>query len=264
MPLLIQQERIHWRNGVQLKFSVSAATFQRQSGFVLFKRGDISVKRFRLGSMLLLTLLLSACAGDVKVRNELTSTKAELRELKRERDMYRASVEDMWDALETERDQWMDENYALKQKIRKLEEHKRGLMGVEVRLSNCKLQLQQVETWAQALVEGYGPGIWTANEHLRPVYGRKPRQATVRGVIDELNEQHGQHNSPLLVLKKVEGRTLVIGVSDDLRLTTQMGSSGASAYLQTAAYSLTSLDTVDCVNFDFEEGDHASPGRFCR
>ncbi len=158
----------------------------------------------------------------------------------------------------------MDENYALLQQIRQLEEGKRRCMRVESKVSSCKNQLQQVETWAEALAAGYGPGIWVSSDYLRPVYGRRPRQAKVEGVIEELNEQHRRYNNPLLVLKQVDGRTLVVGISNDLKLTTQMGSSGAQDYLQTAAYSLTSLNGVDCVKFEFEEGDHASPGRFCR
>jgi hypothetical protein len=222
------------------------------------------MKQVPLYVMLLLSLLVSACAGDVRIRNELTSAKAELRELKKERDMYRDKVDRMWDDLERERDQWMDKTYALQQEIRQLEERRHQCTMVESRLSGCRTQVQQLEAWAGALVEGYGPGIWTAGEYFRPVYDREPRQSTVPDIIAELNDYHRKHNNPLLVLKKIDGRTLVIGVSDDRRLTTQMGSSGAQEYLQTAAYSLTSLDRVNCVSFDFEEGDHAAPGRFCR
>lgn len=39
-----------------------------------------------------------------------------------------------------------------------------------------------------------------------------------------------------------------------------MGTTGAQAYLAELTYSMTEVPTVKYVNFDFQEGDHASPG----
>lgn len=222
------------------------------------------MKRLSLYLVILTGLLISACTGDVAVRNELTRANAELRELKKERDLYQQSVDTMWDRLEQERQQWIEKTGALQQRIQKLEERSHQCRMVESRLSGCQGQLQQVEAWAGALVQGYGPGIWAGADYLRPLYVGRPGQATVEGVIDELNARHRKHNNPLLVLKQVEGGTVIIGVTDERKLTTQMGSSGAMEYVQSAAYSLTSLNDVDCVKFEFEEGDHAAPGRFCQ
>jgi hypothetical protein len=53
-------------------------------------------------------------------------------------------------------------------------------------------------------------------------------------------------------------------VDDAAKLTRRMGSFGARSYIRSTLYSLTSLPGVDCVHFHFQEGDHASPGRYCR
>jgi hypothetical protein len=43
-----------------------------------------------------------------------------------------------------------------------------------------------------------------------------------------------------------------------------MGSTGPTMFLSSAVYNLTEIPGIRYVNFDFEEGDHASPGTFSR
>lgn len=44
----------------------------------------------------------------------------------------------------------------------------------------------------------------------------------------------------------------------------QMGSNGALSYMTAVAYSLVSVKGIDCVFFDIGEGEHASPGKYCK
>ncbi len=214
--------------------------------------------------VLCLYLLLPGCAADTQTLNQLRHAQAELRVVKEERDMHRGKTKGLYDELERSQRQWMDENFQLKSKIRELEEEKRQYGRLESRCDSLADRVRELEAWVKGLAEGYGPGIWTSSDMVRPLFVRPPKVPTVQGIIDELNERNREVNSPLLLLKKVEGRVVHVGVSDDGKLTAGMGSTGAAAYVQTALYSLTSLEEVDCVHFDIEEGDHAGPGTFCR
>lgn len=58
--------------------------------------------------------------------------------------------------------------------------------------------------------------------------------------------------------------TIFIRIPNSSELTQQMGSTGAQQFLTAATYSLTELDDIKYVSFDFEEGDHAVPGVYHR
>ena len=47
-------------------------------------------------------------------------------------------------------------------------------------------------------------------------------------------------------------------------LTERIGSTGAEIYMASATRSLTELKGIKYVNYDFEEGDHATPGVYNR
>ena len=67
-----------------------------------------------------------------------------------------------------------------------------------------------------------------------------------------------------LVFDKVSNDTLYVTIPDSEYLTERMGSSGAQAYLASTTYNLTELRGIQFVNYDFEAGDHLSPGTFGR
>ena len=67
-----------------------------------------------------------------------------------------------------------------------------------------------------------------------------------------------------LELVKISNDTIYIKIPDALYLTQQMGSTGPTLYFANAVYNLTEIPGITHVNFDFEEGDHASPGTFNR
>ena len=220
--------------------------------------------RTRKLTIFLLAGLLVSCPATSQETGDLRSLRAELEQVRAERDMLQAKVEGMWENFERERGQWLDRNFELRKKLNTLQQNDREKRMLQSRFDSLKGQYKRLERWASDLAKGYGPGIWIySDDHQWPLYGRKPRDASVRGILDELNEPRGQTGAPLLVLKGVENGVVRVGVDNALKLTTQMGSAGANTYIMTTVYSLASLPEIDCVNFEFEEGDHAAPGRYC-
>lgn len=80
-------------------------------------------------------------------------------------------------------------------------------------------------------------------------------------VINDINE--GWENVKL-VFNKVSNDTLYVTIPDSDFLTEQMGSAGAQAYLAPTTYNLTEIKGIKFINYDFEAGDHLSPGVFSR
>ncbi len=117
----------------------------------------------------------------------------------------------------------------------------------------------------EQLFTGHGTSIWDYDDmNNLPVFVESLKGAGVSEVIARLNSRFGRMRSPGVVFKKQEGRIVHIRTDNDEMVTTQMGSSGAAAYIKSVAYSLTSVKGVDCVYFDIEEGDHAGPAKLCR
>ncbi|MBU0982137.1 hypothetical protein KKC94_05605 [Patescibacteria group bacterium] len=69
---------------------------------------------------------------------------------------------------------------------------------------------------------------------------------------------------PQLAFIKTEGNTIFVRVINANTLTEMMGSAGASQYMKVATYTLTEIESIDFVDYEFEEGSHASPGRYSR
>ena len=63
---------------------------------------------------------------------------------------------------------------------------------------------------------------------------------------------------------KISGDTIFIAIKESTYLTQQIGTTGAYDFMGTATYTLTELKGIHCVNFNFEEGDHAHPGTYGR
>ena len=125
-------------------------------------------------------------------------------------------------------------------------------------------QRDELKDWANQLAEGYGPGIWYFNATGYPLFHHSPEDTSLEGISAGLNVLLAADGNPQIILDGVEGSAVRIRLSDDAALTQGMGSTGAQAYLQVVLYSLTSLPEIDCVDFQFAEGDHAQPGLYCR
>lgn len=88
-----------------------------------------------------------------------------------------------------------------------------------------------------------------------------PDSLTSNSVIDFLNKTNP--NIQLQLLRQ-SNDTLYIKIPDAEHLTQRMGSTGPTMYFANAVYNLTEIPGVKFVNFDFAEGDHASPGTYNR
>jgi hypothetical protein len=58
--------------------------------------------------------------------------------------------------------------------------------------------------------------------------------------------------------------TAFISIPDSEVLTQQMGSAGAESFMVSTVYSFTEIKGIKFVSFEFEMGDHASPGVYNR
>ncbi len=63
---------------------------------------------------------------------------------------------------------------------------------------------------------------------------------------------------------KTSHDTIYISIPDSEYLTQRIGSSGAENFMATTTFSLTEIKGMKYVNFNFTEGDHASPGIYSR
>lgn len=185
--------------------------------------------------------------------------------VREERDMLKDKVAKMWANFDTERNQWLDKNFELKSELETLRDVEREKSRAESALDHQKKRYQRLERWAKALADGYGPGIWVYDIDLfRPLYDREPGVATVSGILNEPNDVHREAGRPLLTLQKVEDGVAYLGIGLDPISITQLAHAQATAYLQSALYSVTSLGDVECVYFDISEGDYVTPGKYCK
>lgn len=64
--------------------------------------------------------------------------------------------------------------------------------------------------------------------------------------------------------EEIKNDTIRISIPDSEVLTQQMGTSGADQFMISTTYSFTELKGINYVKFEFEIGDHASPGFYSR
>lgn len=85
---------------------------------------------------------------------------------------------------------------------------------------------------------------------------------TTEMVVDILNQRYA--DNMYLDLLSVSADTAFVHINDATYLTHQLGSTGAFGYLAEVTYSLTEVPGIHFVHFDFQEGDHATPGLYKR
>ena len=76
-------------------------------------------------------------------------------------------------------------------------------------------------------------------------------------IIDYINRSDSSIHLDII---KTSNDTVYLKIPDAHYLTQQMGSTGPTLYLASVVYNLTEIPGLHYVNFNFEEGDHASPG----
>jgi hypothetical protein len=84
---------------------------------------------------------------------------------------------------------------------------------------------------------------------------------SARNLIKMLNNNY---DSIYLGYIKTSHDTIYVHIPHSEKLTERIGSTGAEIYMASTTYSLTELTNIKYVNYDFEEGEHASPGVYSR
>ena len=79
-----------------------------------------------------------------------------------------------------------------------------------------------------------------------------------------INEINAAWEGIKLEFGKISHDTLYVAIPESAVLTQQMGSSGAYSYIASTTFTLTELKDIKFVTYDFEEGDHLSPGTMKR
>ncbi len=126
-------------------------------------------------------------------------------------------------------------------------------------------QNENVQPRIQALIAGYGTGIWDYAEDTNDIiFVKSMKGAGLRDVMTELNDRFKKYKQPRVQFKKKEDGTVFVGVDNEDQLGERMGSNGALGYMAIITYSLTSVKGIDCVYFDIGESEHASPGKYCK
>lgn len=144
------------------------------------------------------------------------------------------------------------------------DDQERTCQELELLVEELHREKSVLEEWTDQLVEGYGPGVWYFSESGFPLFHHTVEMESLDGIVRELNQLLAADQLPTLEVEHRTDHTVQIHVSNHLQLTQGLGSSGAQAYLQVVLYTLTSLPEIDCVDFQFPEGDHARPELLCR
>ncbi|MEP6949436.1 MAG: hypothetical protein ABI863_09185 [Ginsengibacter sp.] len=84
---------------------------------------------------------------------------------------------------------------------------------------------------------------------------------SAKNLIQVLN---ANYDSIRLDYIKASHDTIYVHIPHSEMLTERIGSTGAEIYMASTTWSLTELKGIKYVNYDFEEGDHASPGVYSR
>lgn len=136
-------------------------------------------------------------------------------------------------------------------------------------LSQDQPDLSSIRDSLWALFHDDTPALWACDEnasHLVRV--EELPAASPEGMVAALNERFQALNpaleSPGLALEGMDGDTAVVSLAQASVVTEQMGSTGAQCYFGGVTFSLTSLDGIDHVRFELEEGSHGGPGRYDR
>ena len=128
---------------------------------------------------------------------------------------------------------------------------------------NLKIQANETDEWIGYVIKAIGPCVWAGGPFEKP----EPREIVKNGapavLLTKLNQIFVKTEFPKVALSKIENETAYLKVSDDAKLTRGMGTSGAANYLNSITYTFWSIKHIQCVDIDFEAGDHAFPTRNC-
>lgn len=109
--------------------------------------------------------------------------------------------------------------------------------------------------------------IWTVEQEVQ---GKEKLKKPGTVILDTLSSatlvKMINDNFPdiKLELVKVSHDTAYVKIPESIRLTDQMGDTGAENYLASATFTLTETKNIKYINFSFKRGEHAEPGVYSR
>jgi hypothetical protein len=202
--------------------------------------------------VLVITLGVFGCDN-----SKLEKEKNELRGAKEKISVIESALKDANRKIESAK----SENRKLSDQIAKVQG---DFNKLKIEHSILTTNYEEMKVWIKKLVDGYGPGIWYFDDSKHPVFVKPMKSSDVKGIVQELNARFQKDHLPKIILRKIADKRVYLGVDDESLLTQRMGSHGATSYINTVTYSITSIKDIDCIWFDFAEGDHAVPGEYCR
>ncbi len=135
---------------------------------------------------------------------------------------------------------------------------------LQAEYDNLKTQNEILSQWSKKVAQRFGPSIWYFGTDEKPLPVKPHHQSSPDRLLAELNRMFAKSKLPQVRLLKIADNVAYVRIRDDLKLTQGMGTTGATAYIQSVTYTLTSIPGIDYVDFDFQAGDHAMPGRYSR
>lgn len=162
--------------------------------------------------------------------------------------------------LQLEKNDLLAQNDALRANNRRLTDE---LDLLKASCENLALRKEELQRWNRDLVKAYGPSVWKLGVYEYPLPHKFFQKATLEQLLTELNALMHAKGLPEVALKGVRNGTAYVHIPQATILTSQMGTTGAEAYLNAVVYTLCSLKQISCVDFDFHPGEHATPGLRC-
>ena len=163
-------------------------------------------------------------------------------------------------SLQLERNDLLAQNDSLRESNRKLQDE---MDLLKASFENLAVRKEELRRWNRALVKACGPSVWKLGVYEYPLPYKFFQKATLEQLLSELNALMRAEDLPEVALKGVKNGTAYVRIPQDTKLTHQMGTTGAGAYLNAVAYTFCSLKEIACVDFEFHPGDHATPGLLC-
>ena len=135
-----------------------------------------------------------------------------------------------------------------------------------IRIENARLlknTISENPTNNQNIKTKANISIWNFNcDSIIKSRNVKEDTLTYKKLIEIINSVY--NDKIFLDFVKINFDTIFVKIKDSEYLTEQMGSCGADDFMISATFTLTELKNIKYVDFDFEYGDHASPGTYSR
>lgn len=136
--------------------------------------------------------------------------------------------------------------------------------NLQFEYDNLKIHNQELKDWSTALVSQYGNSVWFFSEYEKPLPQESVKEATPQILINKLNKLFVKAGDPEVIIDKITDNAIHVSISDEAKLSQNLGTAGAASYINSVVYTLTSIESIKCVNFNFKEDGHAFPGKYCQ